>query len=94
MDAVIEYDCPHSKDTQLLVVRNDLCVPSMDHNLVPPFVLREAVLILNDMPKIHCEDPNVEDHSFLDEKTGLRIHFILSGTLLVFETCSLTYDEI
>ena len=66
VDAVISYDFPHSGETYLLVARNALCVPSMDHNLVPPFILREAGLILNDKPKIHYEDPSVEDHSFMD----------------------------
>ena len=86
MDTVIAYDCPHSVETCLLVARNALCVPSMDHNLVQPFVLRESGLILNDNPKIHCKYTSVEDHSFLDEETGPRIHFTLSGTFLVFET--------
>ena len=94
MDAVIAYDCPHSGETYLLVVRNALCIPSMDHNLVPPFVLREAGLILNDKPKIHYEDPSVEDHSLLHEETGLRIPFTLSDTFSVFETRSLTDEEI
>ena len=94
VDAVIAYYCPHSGDTYLLVVRNALCVPSMDNNLVPPFILREDGLILNYNPKIHCEDPSVEYHSLLDQETGLRIHFTLSGTFLVFETRSITNEEI
>ena len=94
MDAVIEYDFLHSWDTYLLVVRTSLCVPSIDHNLVASFVLREAGLIFNDRQKIHCEDPSVYDHSFLDEETGLRIHFNLSGMFSVFETCSLKNEEI
>ena len=61
---------------------------------MPPFVLREAVLILNDKPNIHCEDPSVEEHTFLDEETGLRIPFTLSGTLSMFETSLLTDEEI
>ena len=67
MDVVIAYGCTHSGDTYLLVFRNALCVPSMDNNLVPPFVLREDSLILNYNPKIHCEDPSVEYNTFLDE---------------------------
>ena len=61
---------------------------------MPPFVLREAVLILNDKPKIHYEYPSVEDHSLLHEETGLRIPFTLSGTLSMFETSLLTDEEI
>ena len=67
VDAVISYYCPHSGGTRLLIERNYLCVPLIAHNLPPPFILREAGLILNDTPKIHFDNPIVEDHSFLDE---------------------------
>ena len=92
--AVIGYDCPYSGETYILVVKNALCVPSMSHNLVPPFILREAGLEVNDKPKIHCEDPSVEDHSLFDEESGLRIPFTLDGTFTVFPTCALTDKEI
>ena len=80
VDAVIAYDCTSSGETYLLVVINTLCVPTIDIDLIPPFVLREASLILNDTPNIHCKDPSVEDHSSFDEETGLRIPFTLNGT--------------
>ena len=67
VDAVIAYYCPHSEETNLLIVSNSLCVPSMAHKLFPPFILHEAGLILNDNPKIHVENPSVEYHSLLDE---------------------------
>ena len=60
VDTVIAYDCPKSGQAYLLVVRNALCVPSMEHNLIPPFILREAGLILNDTLKIHCNVPSAE----------------------------------
>ena len=94
VDSVIAYDCTSSGETYLLVVRNALCVPTMDINLIPPFVLRESGLILNDTPKIHCKDPSVEDHSLFDEETGMRIPFTFNGTFLTFEPRSLTEDEI
>ena len=66
----------------------------MDHNLVPPFFLRKAGLISNNKTKIHCKDASVDDHSFLDEGTGLRIHVTLIGMFSVFEYSSLTDEEI
>ena len=84
MDAVIAYDCPSSGGIFLLVVSNAMCVPTMYIHLIPPFVLRESGLILNDTPKIHCKDPSVEDHSLFDEETGLRIPFTLNGTFSIF----------
>ena len=40
VDVVIAYDCPQSGQTYLIMVRNALCVPYMEHNLIPPFILR------------------------------------------------------
>ena len=42
VDACIAYDDPYSGKVFLLVVYNALHLPSMDHNLIPPFILREA----------------------------------------------------
>ena len=94
MDAVIAYECPKSGQTYLLVVRNDLCVPSMEHKLIPPFILREAGLVLHDTPKIHCNVSSAEDHSIFDEETVLRILFTLGRTFSVFKSLSLTNEEI
>eukprot|EP00957_Ditylum_brightwellii_P056883 4312374-Ditylum_brightwellii.AAC.1 len=42
VDAALKYDCPFTDKTYILLVRNALHVPSMDHNLLPLFVLTEA----------------------------------------------------
>ena len=44
VDAAVAYDCPFSGQTTLMVARNALYVDIMDHNLVPPFIMREAGL--------------------------------------------------
>ena len=92
VDDVIAYDCKSSGETYLLVVINALCVPTMDINLIPAFVSREAGLIFNDTPKINCKDPSVKDHSLFDEEIGMIIPFTLNGTFSMFETSSLTED--
>ena len=94
VDAVLAYDCPFTGLTYLLVVRNALCVPSMDHNLIPPFIMREAGLVVNETPKIHCDNPTVEDHSIFDEESGLRIPLSLNGIFSAFKTRALTDQEI
>ena len=90
VDAVIAYDWPKYVQTYLLVAINALCVPSMEHNFIPPFILREAELVLNDTPKIHCNVPSAEDHSLFDKETGLRTPFTLDVTFSVFKSRSLT----
>ena len=65
VDAALAYDCPYTHRTYLLIVRNALYVPSMTNNLLPPFILREAGLEVNDVPKIHVPNPGVTDHAML-----------------------------
>jgi hypothetical protein len=38
-------------------------VPAMEQNLIPPFVMREAGIVVNDTPKIHMKNPTIEAHS-------------------------------
>jgi hypothetical protein len=37
-----------------------LYVPSLDHNLLPPFMMREAGVIVKDTPKIELDEPSEE----------------------------------
>ena len=54
----------------------------MKNNLIPPLIIREAWLTLSEVPKIHCEEPTVEDHSIYDDvnklQTPLKIYGISS----------------
>ena len=63
IDAAAAYDCPFSGQTSLMVARNALYIESMDHNLVPPFIMREAGLEVDDQAKIHTPQPSKEIHS-------------------------------
>ena len=55
VDCALLYECPYSGKSYILVARNVLHVATMDHNLVPPFLLREAGLVVKDVPKIHIK---------------------------------------
>ena len=59
-----------------------------------PFILRESGLVVSDMPKIHIDDPSVEDHSIFDVETRLRIPLRISGILSVFQMRILNEEEI
>ena len=63
VDAAVAYDCPFTGQVYILVIRNALYVPSMKINLLPPFILREKGIIVNDAPKIQVKNPTVSDHS-------------------------------
>ena len=62
-DTAVRYDCPYDAQTYILVIRNTLHVPSMQTNLIPPFIMREAGINVHDTPKMQMDDPTNEDHS-------------------------------
>ena len=57
VDGALMYDCPYSGKSYILVVQNAIHVPSMENNLIPPFMMREARIIINEKAKIHTDDP-------------------------------------
>ena len=94
VDGAIAYDCPYSRNTYILLVRNALSIPSMENNLIPPFIMREGGVIVNDVPKFQCKDPSVEDHAITFETCDLRIPMQLHGTFSYFHTRTPTSEEL
>ena len=77
---------PYPIKTYPLIVTNALYVQSMTHNIISLFIMREAGLEVQEIPKIHVKEPTVEEHSiyFLDE--SLRIPLSLNGISSSFPT--------
>ena len=94
MNVICAHDCPFSKKTILCVLRNALVINGVRTNLIPPFIMREAGLVVKDTAKIHCHEPSVEDHSIYDPRTQTRIHLSLQGVFSGFDTRRLTQYEV
>ena len=94
VDAMVRYDNPYNGKSYILVLWNALYVPSMDNNLIPPFMLREMGVTMNDVPKIHKEDPTVDDHAITFMETGFRIPLSLWGIFSYFPTSKPTHDDL
>ena len=92
VDAVIQYDSPYDGKSYILVIWNALHVPSMTNNLLPPFMLREAGVEVNDKAKIHMQDPTTDNHVITFGETGFKIPLSLSGIFSYFTTTKLTND--
>ena len=92
VDAARQYECPYDSKSYILIIRNALHVPSMNNNLIPPFVMREAGVTVNDTPKIQCASPTEEDHSIMFPETGFRIPLALWGVFSYFPTTKPTTD--
>ncbi len=92
-DAAMCYDDPVTLRTYILVMRNALLIPSMNHNLLPPFLVREAGLFLDKTPKHQAVSPTIENHLIYDSRTGMRIHLQLQGIFSYFGTRPLSLEE-
>ena len=62
VDGAVVYECPYTGEIYVLIVRNTLHIPHLQNNLIPPFVMRAAVVTLNYTPNIHIKDPTIDDH--------------------------------
>ena len=94
VDATVKYNNPYNGKSYILVLHNALYVPSMDSNLIPPFMLREMGVTVNDVSKIHKEDPTVDDHAITFVETGFRIPLSLWGIFSYFPTSKPTHDDL
>src|SRR5688500_17325408 len=63
VDAALLYKCQYTGDQYILICMNALSVPTMSNNLIPPFIMQEAGLIVNNIPKIQVDNPDETDHS-------------------------------
>ena len=93
VDAVLVYVDEYTNEEYFLVVYNALYVPTMRHHLFPPFLMREAGLVVNEVPKIQSPDPNEDTHSIYDPETELRIHLKLNGVFSYFDCRAMTKNE-
>ena len=92
VDAVVKYECPYTGQDYALIIWNALHVPSMANNIIPPFMLREAGIKVNDTPKIHCDNPTVRDPAIKFPETGFKIPLLLWGVFSYFPTSKPTEE--
>lgn len=71
----------------MLLICYAIYIPAKHHNLIPPFIMREAGIIVNDVPKIHVDDPTDDDHVITFPETGFWILLKLVGIFSYFPCC-------
>ena len=94
VDGEISYYCPYTKTTNMLIVSKALHIPTMDHNLIPPFIMRYGGLIVSAVPKINFKDPTIVYHYIRFKNSDLKIPMQLSGMFLFFRPRLPTVDEL
>ena len=84
VDAVLNYECPYSGEVKILIIRRGLHVASMTHNLLPPFMLREAGIQINEVPKIHVTSPTEEHHAIIFQEPNFLNSSYSTWHILLF----------
>ena len=90
---MVAYDDPLGGETYLLVIKNALHVPSMEINLIPPFMMRLAGIEVNECPKFLSEHPTIKNHSIFFREEKIRIPLQLSNTVSYLPTRVPATDE-
>jgi hypothetical protein len=86
VDTAIAYDCTYTFKTYILIIRNALYIPTIETNLIPPFIMRAGGLKVNDTAKIHYKDPDKNDHCIIFGESDLRIPLQLNGIFSYFHS--------
>ena len=60
VDVAVAYDCPFQAKTYILLMRNCLYISEIKHNLLPPFIVREAGHELDECPKFQAPEPSIK----------------------------------
>ena len=86
VNAALLYTCAYTGEKFILIIYNALYVPDMEHNLLPPFMMRLAGLELDEKPKFLTKHPSINNHSFFCPQTNHQFHLHLAGTVSYFPT--------
>jgi hypothetical protein len=88
------YIDPYTGTKWIIVFKHALTVPTMENDLVPPFLLREAGIEVNETAKIHMKSASVTDHSIYFPSSELRIPLSLHGMFSYFPSYKPTMKDL
>ena len=92
--AMIKWQSPFEEEHFLLFIKNALHVPSMNNNLIPPFLIGEGGVVVNDVAKIHLNQPTKKDHSLYFPENDVHIPLSLNGIFSYFPSSKPTSQEV
>ena len=58
--AAVAYDCPITGNQTILIINNALYIREMDHNFLPPVMMRLNELLVDERPKFLCSNPTIK----------------------------------
>ena len=84
----------HTYQTFLFTICNSLYIPSLEHNLIPPFIMRETGTVVNNTLKIHVPNPESTNCALTFPDSKLKVPLQLWGKFSYFPSRMTASDEI
>ena len=78
--AAVAYAFPITGNSTILIINNSLYIREMEHNLLPPIMMRLNGLLVEAYPKFLCPPPTIETHSIFFPTENTRLPLALHGT--------------
>ena len=78
--AAVAYDCHITGSTTILIINNALYIAEMEHNLLPPIMMRLNGIMVDECPKFLSHNPTIDSHSIFFPIKKARFPLDLHGT--------------
>ena len=92
--AAIVYDCPTSGESYVLFVNNALHFRDLPVNLIHPFIMRMAGLVVDECPKYMPSAPTVANHSIYAAEYDVRVPLKLHGCASYFPSRTPSVEDL
>ena len=77
--SAVAYDCPINGNLTTLIINNARYIREMEHNLLPPIIMRLNGLLVYECPKFLCPNPTIETHYIFFPTENTRLTLALHG---------------
>ena len=94
VNAAVLHTCDMTGKMTVLLLHNALHFEEMESNLIPPFLMREAGLIVDECPKFQAIKPTLRHHSIYCPESKLLMPFNLRGIISYLPTRLPTSEEV
>ena len=73
--ATVSYDFPITDNSTILIINNAIYIREIEHNLLPPIIMRLSGLLVDECPKLLCPNHMIETHFiFFPTENPLAFH--------------------
>ena len=73
------YDCLITGNSTIPIINNALYTRYMEHNLLPPIMMRLNVILVDEFPKFRCPNPTIENYYIFFPTENTQLPLALHG---------------